>query len=152
MERFARKREGTRSKTITARLDPDSYKRFKEHCNSLGLTVSEAVALLVEKEIRGEDREPTTKTIHSEHKEIQLYTSSSSPRPTPPRRRSGGRRRFTYAPYVVKGKAPCPICETWISRGNLARHMDQHDTNTEEAYKANMEKVRAMVATARGES
>lgn len=162
LERFAREQRGNRSRTITARVDPDTDKRFKEQCDRLGLTVSEAVALLIEREVRGEaegkagEPEANRGGIHDEHEEKQMYTYSTQ-KHTPTRRqragkRSGGGGRFTYAPYVVKGKAPCPICRTWISRGNLARHMDQHDTNTEEAYKAHMETVEKMVEQAKGES
>lgn len=164
LERFARKREN-RSETITARLDPDTHKRFKEHCDRLGLTLSEAVALLVEAEVRGEVREPgairTTKTTQTEvtntlddDKNIQRYTPTPRPKVQQPRRSGGAGGRFTTKPYVVNGRLPCPICETWPERqANISRHMREiHDRTAEEVYKAHMDKVREMVAKARGES
>lgn len=166
LERFARKKEN-RTETVTARLDPGTHRKFKELCNKLGLTVSEAVALLVEKEVRGsadptiratqnehEDIHYDDKDTHDEHGGIQRYTPPPRPKQKPPRpQRPGTGGRFTTQPFVVDGRLPCPICGTWPERqANIARHMrDIHESTTKEVYTAHMETVKKMVATARGE-
>lgn len=162
LRKYARPKSSDPKKcTLSVRIPENLYKDFKAECERNGYSMAEGIRLLLELDLRGDpdpvstNQDPPKKDVYTsahtskEPVDTSVYTKEKT---TPPRRRSGGGGRFTYAPYVVKGKAPCPICRTWISRGNLARHMDQHDTNTEEAYKANMEKVRAMVATARGES
>jgi hypothetical protein len=47
-----------------------------------------------------------------------------------PRAASNG-TRFTIGDLKVGGLVPCPLCGTWVSAGNNARHYkDKHDGKT----------------------
>lgn len=153
LERYARRTEaGKRDKVIRTRIPTDLYDRFKAHCDRLGLTISEAVFLLIRDEV---DR-PGPESRWKDYTEVAVSRTidhtETTPRPRPRRSSSGG--RFTTIPFVVNGRLPCPICQTWPERQkNISRHMREvHNSTTEEVYKAHMEEVKRMVAIARGEN
>lgn len=45
------KNKSKKSETVTSRVPTDVYQNFKKHCDSLGLTISEAVLLLIKNEL-----------------------------------------------------------------------------------------------------
>lgn len=148
LERFRRKApEGRRSATLKARLPEDLYQKFQQYVNDLGLTMSEAVYLLIERELHGPQvgttREPTATMSEG-------AMTTPRPRRTTPRATGGPGGRFTVAPWDVGGYVPCPICETWISRSNIARHARQfHDKTTQELIEENKDKADEMAQRAR---
>lgn len=149
LKQFARKKKETREKVITGRLSSDVYDQFKRYCNGLGLTMSEALALLVEREIHKDG-----KGIHDEDKRIRNEDKRIRNEDMPDKKvKTGGhktkqsiRKRFTTKEFVVNGRLPCPICETWPERqANIARHMREvHNSTTQKVYTAHMDKVREM--------
>jgi antitoxin component of RelBE/YafQ-DinJ toxin-antitoxin module/uncharacterized C2H2 Zn-finger protein len=61
LEQFARNRRGKeKTEVLTARLPESLYGDFKDHCEELGLSISEAVFLLVEREMKGISKEKTS--------------------------------------------------------------------------------------------
>lgn len=51
LEKYAKPRKRGDTATITARVPKEVLERFREHCRRLNLTPSEAVAILIEKEL-----------------------------------------------------------------------------------------------------
>ncbi|PTX47841.1 hypothetical protein C8P63_1496 [Melghirimyces profundicolus] len=142
LERFARKRRN-RTETLTARVDPDTYKRFKEHCDRLGLTVSEGVALLVEKEVGSDPvtnvhtyvpTEPAGNTnvhtsVRTEHESIRRYTP-------PPQGKYGGKRKLS----PDGRKEWCSLCQDWRSAAHFGRHCrDVHNMTPDQVREKDSE-------------
>ncbi|MFK2825211.1 hypothetical protein QYG89_05870 [Bacillus sp. B190/17] len=153
LERFARnKRRKEKTEVLTARLPESLYSEFKSHCDELGLSISEAVCLLVEREIRdteGVEEEDEEKKVsaqssmvhtdkhkrmdsdyESDESELKMYTN-----------------RFTIKQWLINGELPCPECNQWVSASNFARHAKQHNSTTpkiftDERYK---EKINEMI-------
>ena len=151
LERYARRATvGRRDKVIRARLPGDLYERFRDHCTRLGLTISEAVFLLIRDEVDRPGPGGGRKDYMEGPERRTEGHTVATPRPQAIRTRRS--RRFVVAPYVVDGMVPCPECKTWVSRSNISRHMrDLHDSDTETVYKANLETVEAMVKEARAD-
>lgn len=152
LERYARRTKvGKRSKVIRTRIPEDLYERFKTHCNRLGLTISEAVFLLIKDEVDRPSHEIATAIAHENYNVATSVGQMTTPRPRRSSKNEEG--RFTTIPYVVNGRLPCPICGTWPEKQkNISRHMREvHNSTTEEVYKAHMETIKRMVAEARGE-
>ncbi|PTM51511.1 hypothetical protein, partial [Desmospora activa] len=114
LEKYARKDNAEkRSKTIRARVPENLYKKWLEHVARLGLTSSEGIYLLIREEIEGKRRggiNVTTQGLQNDHDVITHKPQTEKRAITPRSRKRGG--RFSYAPYVVDGYAPCPICES----------------------------------------
>jgi len=51
LEKYAKPRKRGDTATITARVPKEILERFREYCRQLNLTPSEAVAILIEKEL-----------------------------------------------------------------------------------------------------
>lgn len=149
LRKYARPTERkTKSRVLPVRLPEDIYQEFHKYCKELGLSLSEAVFLLIQEELRDEYKS-TTERIHTDHEPKPERIRPTITRP----RRSGSGSRFTTKDFVVNGRLPCPICGTWPEKQkNISRHMREvHNSTTEEVYKAHMETIKRMVAEARGE-
>lgn len=171
LKQFARNKRGKEpTKVLTARLPVSLYDAFQEHCDQLGLTLSEAIYLLVEKEVEAVQVEtrslPETAETNkdekmmntSEYKEnkVSAETNTSTVKTKPKRSQTNtnkageNTKRFVVKPFVVDGDLPCPICDRWYSQANFARHSkEKHDVKTEELYNQNMDKVQEMIQTRR---
>lgn len=159
LKQFARNRRGKENtKVLTARLPESLYDDFQTYCDSLGMSLSEAIYLLVEKEInsiqtetkslpevaeKNDDEtemntgEYKTNTITAETNTISRNdtvkaNSNSAEKNTSKSKTNTG--RFTVQPFVVDGKAPCPICDSWFNPSNFARHAKKHQTTTEAIF------------------
>lgn len=145
LRKYARPTERkTKSRVLPVRLPEDIYQEFHKYCKELGLSLSEAVFLLIQEELR-EEYKINTERIHIEYEPKQETRRTIT--------RSPG-NRFTTKQFVVNGRLPCPICGTWPEKQkNISRHMREiHNSTTEAVYKAHMETVKRMVAIARGEN
>jgi hypothetical protein len=91
---------------------------------------------------------PQTHTETKVNKSISERTSGGSLRP----RRSSG-KRFIVAPYDIGGRVPCPICETWVTRSNVSRHMRElhNGASTEDVYKQYADKLNEMMERERAD-
>lgn len=164
LRKYARPKSSDPKKcTLSVRIPENLYKDFKAECERNGYSMAEGIRLLLELDLRGDpdpvstNQDPPKKDVYTsahtskEPVDTSVYTKEKPTAPPRQPRRSGG--RFTTKPFVVGGRLPCPICGTWPERqANISRHMREfHDSTTEEVYTAQMDKVREMVATERGE-
>lgn len=154
LRKYARRRK-ERTEVITARVDADTYKQFKEYVEGLGLTISEAVALLIEKEVNEVSADVYT-AVSIENTDVYETTTKSTTvdtpvyKPKPKRntrvsqpRKSGG---FSIKDYEVDGKVPCPLCREWYSYKNFSRHCKEiHGVNsTQEVIEGREEIVKEL--------
>jgi antitoxin component of RelBE/YafQ-DinJ toxin-antitoxin module len=171
LKQFARNRRGKENtKVLTARLPESMYDELQNHCDSLGLSLSEAIYLLVEKEVRSIQQETRslpkeTKTNEDEHKtntgETNINTntgeintlsknnaikanSNSPKKSTANSKRNTG--RFTVKSFIINNELPCPICDTWLNSSNFSRHAKTlHNSNTESIFTEYKDKVAEMI-------
>lgn len=145
LENFARNRR-TREKTevLTARLPEGLYKDFKGYCDEIGLSISEAVYLLVQREMDSLEREATTEEIQPTTDEYKPTANVAKPTT---RRIGTTTARFTTKQWQVNGELPCPKCGEWVSASNFARHAKQHGSNTHTMFtdETNLIKVEEMI-------
>jgi antitoxin component of RelBE/YafQ-DinJ toxin-antitoxin module len=157
LKQFARnKRTKGKTEILTARLPADLYKNFKSYCDELGLSISEAVNLLIDKEISGLNTKRIQKESFENTREEVASTSEVIPyaelkplesKPNTKRVQTG---RFITNEWNVDGDLPCPICETWFSKSNFSRHAKGHEMSTEEIFTTHKEKADRMVKERKG--
>ncbi|WP_046176241.1 ribbon-helix-helix protein, CopG family [Domibacillus indicus] len=137
LEKFARnKRRKEPSTVLTARLPESLYEQFKEHCDELGLSISEAIYLLVQREIT-ENMKFTEGS--PEYNDEYMKNNHAVVKNTDPIIKHTGRgtvntKRFTVKQWEVEGELPCPICGSWVGSSNFARHARQHNATTKEIF------------------
>src|SRR3954469_13914753 len=69
LEQFSRnRRRKKKTEVLTARLPKNLNSEFKLHCDELGLSISEAVYLLVEREMKGIERDSDELATTTEYK------------------------------------------------------------------------------------
>lgn len=158
LEQFARnKRRKEKSEVLTARLPHSLYEDFKTYCDELGLSISEAVCLLVEREMTGSDNAfdevATTKeyikNTNSSDDEVKTNTKSTTNVVKKNTKENNlNTKRFTVKQWVVNDKLPCPICGEWKTAGNFLRHAKTHGMTTEQIFtnEGYREKIELMVA------
>ncbi|WP_050183973.1 hypothetical protein [Domibacillus robiginosus] len=137
LEQFARnKRRKEPSTVLTARLPDSLYENFKEHCDELGLSMSEAIYLLVEREIT-----VNQKTGKESAAYISKHIQSGEEAATNTRpvikdtiKMQTNTKRFTVKQWEVDRELPCPICNSWSNAGNFSRHAKKHYTNTQAIF------------------
>lgn len=118
---------------IGGRVAVSIVNAFKEHCADLNLTVSEGLRLLMEKELRENQRDITPA---EQTKELAAKIAAENPlagRRTP---YSMGRTKIGELSYFMRkidsGKyMPCPICQNWSGYGPYSkRHTRKHGFTT----------------------
>jgi antitoxin component of RelBE/YafQ-DinJ toxin-antitoxin module len=144
LERFARnQKRNERTEVLTARLSKPLYDDFKAYCDGLGLTISEAINLLVDHELKGKRSEyeripkepdvlaePTTNDDEPNTNVVEANTDVVKTKTT----KQAKGARFTVKPWTVEDELPCPICGTWVSSSNFSRHSKQHGTTTHSVF------------------
>jgi antitoxin component of RelBE/YafQ-DinJ toxin-antitoxin module len=147
LEQFARNRRGKeKTEVLTARLPESLYGDFKDHCEELGLSISEAVFLLVEREMKGISKEKTSEAKTPQPvlntnddkknddvviKNTQMNTKAVNEVSAT---KEANANRFTTKQWEVDGKLPCPKCGQWFSSSNFSRHAKSHGTTTQEIF------------------
>ena len=157
LEQFARGHRGKeRTEVLTARLPASLYKSFKDYCDDLGLSISEAVYLLVDREIQGiesaESEIPATIEYKMNDDVVGKNTNVVDEEKRVVKKNSIRKRtntsRFTMTQWRVDGELPCPICKEWRNASNFSRHVkEQHSMTTEQIFTNEefKEKVNTMV-------
>jgi antitoxin component of RelBE/YafQ-DinJ toxin-antitoxin module len=142
---------------LTARLPESLYGVFKTYCDQLGLSISEAVCLLVEREVtclQSESEIASTfdTDVYQTNDDVVVANTEKSEENTNvvKTNTSKGKSntvRFTTNHWKVNEMLPCPICGEWKAASNFSRHAKQHDTTTEEIFtnKKYQEKIEAMI-------
>ena len=136
LENFARNRR-TKEKTevLTARLPEGLYCDFRSYCDELGISISEAVYLLVQREMDSIERVVNTVPTTDEYtKNDDVVTTNTTVVKPKPRRTGTTTTRFTTKQWQVNGELPCPKCNTWVSAANYSRHAKQHGSNTYDIF------------------
>ena len=168
LKQFARKPgKGVKTETITSRVPTEIYDQFKRHCDNLGLSLSEAVYLLVKREteliskgIQENTYEKQTVSIPSKNEDVLELSFDdkainskndmiSNLKTTDTNKKSSSKAapRSLKKQFELDGKVPCPICNTWQSSANFSRHAKSHNKTTEEIFEQHTEKAREMYQT-----
>lgn len=164
LKQFARNRRAReKTKVLTARLPVSLYDEFQTYCDEIGLSISEAICLLVDKEVSGiqletRDMPIEAKTDGDKSKintgEYKINTSSGELNTIERNnaikaKRNTGKTttgRFLTTPFQVNNELPCPLCGKWLNHKNYARHADQHGgKSSEQLLTENPDKVQAMI-------
>lgn len=133
------KRPKEKTDVLTARLPVSTIQAFKELCDNLGLSVSEAIQLLVDGQLSSngvrKNEDSTQKDIHIPSDEDEEDINVYKPIKTKPKKRTQTKaKRFNYTPWKIDGEVPCPICKEWIS-DKFSRHAQRkHGTTPEEIF------------------
>jgi len=160
LEQFARNRRNKeKTEVLTARLPKSLYSEFKYYCDDLGLSISEAVCLLVELEMSTENSGfneiATTEEYIKNDDETKVNTEMNTnvvdegvkvvEKNT--RQNQTYTNRFTTKQFQVNGELPCPICGEWKKASNFARHAKGHKIATEEIFTKEeyQDKINAMI-------
>jgi antitoxin component of RelBE/YafQ-DinJ toxin-antitoxin module len=144
LQAFAKKRKKEETTVITARIPNSKYNAFKKYCDDLGLSINEAINILINDELKEASKEnnkiiqeviddanqvtiddvindESAVTIESE---LKVNTKMNTNKNT----KSNG-SRFTYDGFEIQGQIPCPICNEWFDKTNFARHTKtKHDS------------------------
>ncbi|MFP8644893.1 hypothetical protein ACLHWY_25430 [Priestia aryabhattai] len=135
------------SKVLPIRLPESIYDRFRQRCEELGLSMSEAGYLLIKEEVEdvlynpytnevGATIEPLSLPIQKEH---HSTTKGTLGKPFL------SSTRWTSTPYEVENELPCPLCNQWYSKANFSRHAKKHDITTREILESHEEIVNQMI-------
>lgn len=166
LKQFARKqriKENTR--VLTARLPENLYGQFKMYCDDLGLSISEAICLLVEREVASlQSESEVSATIENKMNDdvVELntdeynktakmntnkYTKNTNVVDKNTSTSKANTKRFTVKQFEVNGELPCPICGEWKAASNFSRHAKGHESTTEEIFtnEKYKEKLKAMM-------
>lgn len=145
LKQFARNTKGKGNTTVlTARLQERTYDAFKAYCDDLGLSISEAVSLLVENELKGTQGEyQTAVTLHED--EYKTNTTASKQKTVTSKQNTN---RFTTKPFQIQEELPCPFCGSWEHNKSFSRHARKHNTTTKEIFTDDKykDKIASMIA------
>ncbi|WP_260288726.1 hypothetical protein [Peribacillus aracenensis] len=149
LEQFARnRRRKEKTEVLTARLPESLYSDFKGYCAELGLSISEAICLLVEREMTGKGSESEELAISDEYKmndDVVEVNTEIVKKET--KRSASNTNRFITTQWQVDGQLPCPYCGRWLVSTNFSRHAKLHSTTTQEIFtnEKYREKINSMI-------
>lgn len=144
LDKYARqfkRKEST--KVLPIRIPVSMYKQFRELCEDLGLSMSEAGYLLIKEEIESNvytsytnEVAVTTSSIQKEGAPIKKVFHQKTSLPS---------TRWTSAPYEIENELPCPLCNQWYSKANFSRHAKNHHFTTREILETHQEVINQMI-------
>lgn len=149
LDKYARQsKQKEPSKVLPIRLPESTYIEFRQRCEELGLSMSEAGYLLIKEEINdgiyyttytkevAATTEPLNPLIQKEHHSTtkKAYLPST---------------RWTSTPYEVNNELPCPLCNQWYSKANFSRHAKHHQLTTREILESHEDIVEQMIQSRR---
>ena len=168
LRKLSRKREQEpKTQPVSTRLTDHEFQEFSKLCSETGYSISEAMRILIQQEIKTSDDQLYTNRIHenteskqinTENKLVNTYSSSTSTIVSKPSTivskpsttvngtiRTGTAQRFTTTEWNVDDYLPCPICEGWVSSSNFSRHAKGHGVTTQEIFTKHKAKADEMV-------
>jgi antitoxin component of RelBE/YafQ-DinJ toxin-antitoxin module len=141
LQAFAKKRKKEETTVITARIPNSKYNAFKKYCDDLGLSINEAINILINDELKEASKvnneiiqdviddvnqvtiddvinseSEVSATVNNEvmaddEKEVNTKVNTKV-----------NASRFTYDSFEIDKQIPCPICNEWFDKSNFARH------------------------------
>ncbi|TCS92223.1 hypothetical protein [Hazenella coriacea] len=130
LKRFKRDPRLKKEEIITSRVPHGVYEKFKNHCDHLGLTMSEAVCLLIKKEVEDEDIQKYTQEYKTTTNQIQRNIQRINKNTNVVKS-----KKFNSSRWKIDGKLPCPKCGTWSNSGNFQRdHYRKHGFDSLESF------------------
>lgn len=121
LQSFARdKKQRRKKKQFPVRLPENLYTEFKTYCDNLGLTINEAIHLLIQQELEQSNDQKFKKSDITNQSTYSIQKKS----PSSPKNKKGN--RFSTAPWSVESQLPCPLCREWKSKSNFNRHTQTH--------------------------
>lgn len=161
LKKLSRKREQEpKTQPVSTRLTDHEFQEFSRLCEETGYSISEALRILVQQEIKTDDDQMYTKSmqintyskqINTESKPENTYSISTSTIESRPSTkvnrtiRTATAHRFTTTDWNVDGYLPCPVCGGWVSSSNFSRHANGHDMTTQEIFTKHKAKADEMV-------
>ncbi|NRD80145.1 hypothetical protein HPT25_22670 [Bacillus sp. BRMEA1] len=159
LEDYAKKKKTkeNKSKNLNARVTPRLYNQFMKYIHELGLSVTESITIMIERELLGNSSESYQAEIEALKYEIaalkeklskaeeKIMVRNITENPTKqlgqsenPKKESSKSKRFRYPYKITEGKitiVPCPICEKWFDLKNFSRHAkEDHHATTQLIY------------------
>jgi hypothetical protein len=149
LQQFAKKRKKEQTTVITARLPNSKYNLFKKYCDDLGLSINEAINLLIEAELKEVDiiiqneadvNQVTIDDVINDSKDDEEKVNTEV-------NTKGNNKRFTTKQYEINEELPCPICSTWWKATNYNRHVQKHVKTRKEIFtnEKYQDKIKAMI-------
>ncbi|MGN2275063.1 hypothetical protein [Priestia megaterium] len=135
------------SKVLPIRLPQSIYNRFRQRCEDLGLSMSEAGYLLIKEEVEDALYTVYTNEVAVTTEPLQTPIQKEA-RPTTEvitRKPSLPSTRWTSTPYEVENELPCPLCNQWYSKANFSRHAKHHNSTTREILESYQEIINQMI-------
>lgn len=135
------------SKVLPIRLPESIYEQFRQLCDELGLSMSEAGFLLIREELEDSLYKQTTNEVAMTTERIQkpIHLQSTSDTRNNAGKPSSFSTRWTSINYEIENELPCPLCHQWYSKANFSRHAKSHNTTTKELLESNEEVVYTMI-------
>lgn len=141
LQAFAKKRKKEETTVITARIPNSKYNSFKNYCDKLGLSINEAINILINDELKeaSKDNNVMNTEMNNDMDQVTIddVINSDSAVTIPmntkvntnKNTKSSNGSRFTYDGFEINGQVPCPICNEWFEKSNFARHTKtKHDS------------------------
>lgn len=148
LDKYARQsKRKESSKVLPIRLPESIYTQFRQRCEELGLSMSEAGYLLIKEEINDgiyttytKEVAATTEPIHPPIQKEHHSTTQKAYLPS---------TRWTSTPYEIDNELPCPLCHQWYSKANFSRHAKHHQLTTREILESHEDIVEQMIQSRR---
>lgn len=164
MKQYARnKRNKENTIVLTARLPESIYNKFQSYCEEYGFSLSEAVNLLIQNEVKSienDDKKNDDETkVNTGETKVSTNTGQTNTGQKKPNTDTGEKntgqtntKRFLVKPFTINEQLPCPICNSWSDQKNFSRHAKSHGfEGTKAFYTEYMDKVEEMVNQKKGE-
>jgi hypothetical protein len=153
LQQFAKKRKKEQTTVITARLPNSKYNLFKKYCDDLGLSINEAINLLIEAELKEVDiiiqneadvNQVTIDDVINDSKDDEEKVNNEDELEV---NTKVNNKRFTTKQYEINEELPCPICSTWWKATNYNRHVQKHVKTRKEIFtnEKYQDKIKAMI-------
>ncbi|WP_454871099.1 hypothetical protein [Priestia megaterium] len=143
--RHCKRKEPT--KVLPIRMPESTYNQFRQRCEDLGLSMSEAGYLLIKEEIEDDVYTSYTNEVAVTTSPLQLPIQKED---APTTKVIGQKTflpstRWTSASYEIENELPCPLCNQWYSKANFSRHAKSHNSSTRGILESHQEIVDQMI-------
>ncbi|MGF9893276.1 hypothetical protein ABEX78_32100 [Priestia megaterium] len=135
------------TKVLPIRMPESIYNQFRERCEDLGLSMSEAGYLLIKEEIESDVYTSYTNEVAVTTNSLQtpIQTEDAPTTKVVGRKTSLPSTRWTSASYEIENELPCPLCNQWYSKANFSRHVKNHNFTTREILESHQEIINQMI-------